>query len=101
MGEQAAVLAEGMGKRFGRVTALAGVDLQVPPGALVGLLGPNGAGKTTAVRILTTLTPPDSGRAWVAGHDVVRDPAAVRRLIGLSGQYAAVDGYLTGRKTSA
>jgi ABC-2 type transport system ATP-binding protein len=96
MGEQAAVLAEGLGKRFGRVTALTGVDLEVPPGTLVGLLGPNGAGKTTAVRILTTLTPPDSGRAWVAGHDVVGDPAAVRRLIGLSGQFAAVDGYLSG-----
>ncbi len=96
MGERAAVLAEGVGKRFGRVVALAGVDLEVPPGGVVGLLGPNGAGKTTVVRILATLIPPDSGRAWVAGHDVVRDPAGVRRLIGLSGQYAAVDGYLTG-----
>jgi ABC-2 type transport system ATP-binding protein len=96
MGERAAVRAEGVGKRFGRVTALAGVDLEVPPGGVVGLLGPNGAGKTTVVRILATLIPPDSGRACVAGHDVVRNPAAVRRLIGLSGQYAAVDAYLTG-----
>jgi ABC-2 type transport system ATP-binding protein len=96
MGERAAVLAEGVGKRFGRVTALSGVDLEVPPGRVVGLLGPNGAGKTTVVRILATLIPPDSGQAWVAGHDVVRESATVRRLIGLSGQYAAVDAYLTG-----
>jgi len=97
-GEQPAVLAEGVGKRFGSVPALDGVHLQVPVGGVVGLLGPNGAGKTTLVRILTTLLRPDTGRAWVAGLDVARQPAAVRRMIGLSGQYAAVDGYLTGRE---
>ena len=80
---------------------LDGVDLRVPPGAVVGLLGPNGAGKTTVVRILTTLLRPDVGRARVAGFDVVGEAAAVRRVVGLSGQYAAVDGYLTGRRTCA
>ncbi|MGH3757681.1 ATP-binding cassette domain-containing protein [Actinophytocola sp.] len=93
-----AIVAEGLVKRFGTVEALAGVDLRVPAGTVVGLLGPNGAGKTTAVRILTTLLAPDAGRAWVAGLDVVRQAAAVRRVVGLSGQYAAVDGYLTGRE---
>jgi daunorubicin resistance ABC transporter ATP-binding subunit len=83
-------------KRFGAVQALAEVDLQVPAGGVLGLLGPNGAGKTTAVRILTTLLPPDAGSASVAGLDVVTQPQAVRRVIGLSGQYAAVDAYLTG-----
>jgi ABC-type multidrug transport system ATPase subunit len=87
----------GLVKRFGRVTALAGVDLRVPAGTVVGLLGP-GAGKTTAVRILTTLPRPDAGRARVGGLDVVRQAAAVRREVGLSGQYAAVDAYLTGRE---
>jgi daunorubicin resistance ABC transporter ATP-binding subunit len=80
------------------VPALAGVDLLVPAGGVLGLLGPNGAGKTTAVRILTTLLPPDAGRARVLGWDVVRQASAVRRVIGLSGQYAAVDAYLTGRE---
>ena len=98
MGEQGAVVAEGLGKRFGTVQALTGVDLRVPAGGVVGLLGPNGAGKTTLVRILTTLLPPDTGRAWVSGLDVVGQAAAVRRRIGLSGQYAAVDAYLTGRE---
>ena len=98
MGERAAVVAEGLGKRFGTVPALSGVDLHVPAGGVVGLLGPNGAGKTTLIRILTTLITADAGRAWVAGLDVARQPAAVRRRIGLSGQYAAVDGYLTGRE---
>ncbi|TCN29278.1 ABC-2 type transport system ATP-binding protein [Kribbella orskensis] len=93
-----AVLAEGLVKRFGAVQALAGVDLEVPAGAVVGLLGPNGAGKTTVVRILATLLRPDAGTARVAGLDVVRKGAAVRRVVGLSGQYAAVDGYLTGRE---
>ena len=96
MGEQPAIRAEGLHKRFGAVPALAGADLQVPAGGVVAVLGPNGAGKTTLVRILSTLLPPDAGRAWVAGLDVVRQAAAVRQLIGLSGQYAAVDGYLTG-----
>ncbi len=90
------ILAEGLQKRFGSHTALAGVDLTVPEGSVLGLLGPNGAGKTTVVRILSTLLPPDGGRAEVAGIDVVRDPGGVRSVIGLTGQYAAVDEYLTG-----
>jgi ABC-2 type transport system ATP-binding protein len=93
---EAAVVAEGLGKRFGQVTALDGVDLELPAGSVVGLLGLNGAGKTTLVRILATLLRPDRGRAWVAGFDVARQPQSVRRLIGLSGQYAAVDPFLTG-----
>jgi ABC-2 type transport system ATP-binding protein len=84
--------------RSGDVRALDGVDLEVPVGSVLGLLGPNGAGKTTAVRILTTLLLPDAGRAVVNGIDVAADPQAVRRSIGLSGQYAAVDEYLTGRE---
>jgi ABC-2 type transport system ATP-binding protein len=80
------------------VQALRGVDLQVPAGTVLGLLGPNGAGKTTAVRILTTLLPPDGGSARVAGFDVVRDAPALRAQIGLAGQYAAVDENLTGRE---
>jgi ABC-2 type transport system ATP-binding protein len=80
------------------VQALRSVDLQVPAGTVLGLLGPNGAGKTTAVRILTTLLPPDGGSARVVGHDVVRDAAALRAEIGLAGQYAAVDENLTGRE---
>jgi ABC-2 type transport system ATP-binding protein len=91
-----AVRAEGLVKTFGSTRALDGVDLEIPAGTVLGLLGPNGAGKTTAVRILTTLLRPDAGRAWVAGHDVVAEPDAVRRRIGLSGQYAAVDNNLTG-----
>jgi ABC-2 type transport system ATP-binding protein len=91
-----AVRAEGLVKTFGSTRALDGVDLEIPTGTVLGLLGPNGAGKTTAVRILTTLLRPDAGRAFVAGHDVVADPQAVRRSIGLSGQYAAVDENLTG-----
>ena len=87
-----------VGKRFGEVVALDGLDLTVPAGTVFGLLGPNGAGKTTLVRILATLLPPSSGRAAVLGHDVVRDPLAVRRRIGLAGQFAAVDGELTGRE---
>jgi ABC-2 type transport system ATP-binding protein len=90
------IQAEGLVKAYGEVRALDGLDLAVPEGTVLGLLGPNGAGKTTAVRILTTLLPPDGGRATVAGIDVARDPAAVRARIGLSGQYAAVDEYLTG-----
>ncbi len=93
-----AILVEGLHKRYGEVVALDGVDLAVPEGTVLGLLGPNGAGKTTAVRVLTTLTKPDAGRAQVAGLDVVREPARVRTLIGLAGQYAAVDGNLTGRE---
>src|SRR5262249_56017632 len=82
------VEAEGSTKRFGRPQALAGLDLATSAGSILGMLGPNGAGKTTAVRILTTLALPDSGRAHVAGYDVVRDPAAVRRNIGVAAQNA-------------
>jgi len=93
-----AIYAEGLVKTFGDVKALDGVDLDVPEGTVLGLLGPNGAGKTTTVRCLTTLLRPDSGRAVVAGLDVLRHPNEVRRSIGLSGQFAAVDEYLTGRE---
>ncbi|WP_412078453.1 ATP-binding cassette domain-containing protein [Streptomyces xanthophaeus] len=93
-----AVLSEGLEKNYGEVHALRGLDLAVPEGTVCGLLGPNGAGKTTAVRIFATLTAPTGGRALVAGHDVTRDPAAVRRAIGVTGQYASVDGDLTGRE---
>ncbi|MEU6663506.1 ATP-binding cassette domain-containing protein [Streptomyces sp. NPDC046821] len=93
-----AIYAEGLVKTFGDVRALDGVDLDVPEGTVLGLLGPNGAGKTTAVRCLTTLLTPDSGKAVVAGIDVLKNPNEVRRSIGLSGQFAAVDEYLTGRE---
>ncbi|MGK5546295.1 ATP-binding cassette domain-containing protein [Streptomyces sp. URMC 127] len=93
-----AIYAEGLVKTFGDVRALDGVDLDVPEGTVLGLLGPNGAGKTTAVRVLTTLIKPDRGSAFVAGIDVLRKPDEVRRSIGLSGQFAAVDEYLTGRE---
>ncbi|MFI9214077.1 ATP-binding cassette domain-containing protein [Streptomyces sp. NPDC053253] len=93
-----AIYAEGLVKTFGDVRALDGVDLDVPEGTVLGLLGPNGAGKTTTVRVLTTLLQPDSGRAVVAGIDVLKHPEQVRRSIGLSGQFAAVDEYLTGRE---
>ena len=91
-----AIIAEAVVKTYGEVKALNGFDLAVPEGTVTGLLGPNGAGKTTAVRVLTTLLKPDSGRATVAGIDVLDQPAALRRVIGLSGQYAAVDELLTG-----
>ena len=97
-----AIIAEGLVKTFGSgdkaVKAVAGVDLVVPKGSVVGLLGPNGAGKTTMVRMLTTLLRPDAGTAVVAGHDVVAEPQAVRARIGLSGQFAAIDENLTGRE---
>ncbi|MFF8592588.1 ATP-binding cassette domain-containing protein [Streptomyces sp. NPDC015220] len=93
-----AIHAEGLKKRFGDHEVLAGVDLLVRPGTVLGLLGPNGAGKTTTVRTLATLLEPDAGRATVAGYDVVRKPKEVRRRIGLAGQYAAVDELLTGRE---
>jgi ABC-2 type transport system ATP-binding protein len=88
-----------LAKRYWDTVALDGVSLEVPPGAVHGLLGPNGAGKTTMVRILATLVTPDRGRAIVSGHDVVADAAAVRREIGLTGQFTAVDELLTGRET--
>ncbi len=91
-----AIEARGLVKRYKGVTALDGVDLTVPAGTVLGLLGPNGAGKTTIVRVLSTLLRPDGGSARVTGVDVLTRPAAVRRRIGLSGQYAAVDEYLTG-----
>ncbi len=93
-----AIRAEGLTKSFGETRALAGVDLAVAEGTVLGLLGPNGAGKTTAVRMLATLLRPDAGRASVAGHDIAADPTAVRRAIGLTGQYASVDEQLTGRE---
>ncbi|WP_214324964.1 ATP-binding cassette domain-containing protein [Nonomuraea sediminis] len=90
--------AEGLVKRFGKTTALDGIDLAARQGSVLGVLGPNGAGKTTAVRILATLLRADAGRASVAGLDVARRPAQVRRRIGLTGQYASVDEDLTGRE---
>jgi daunorubicin resistance ABC transporter ATP-binding subunit len=93
-----AVEVEALRRAFGATDALAGVDLTVAEGEVMGLLGPNGAGKTTLVRILATLLPPTAGRARVLGIDVAQDPAAVRERIGLTGQYAAIDGLLTGRE---
>jgi ABC-2 type transport system ATP-binding protein len=92
-----AIEAEGLVKRFGSTMALDGLDLCVPQGGILGMLGPNGAGKTTAVRVLATLLRPDSGHARVLGADVVTQAAEVRRRIGLTGQYAALDNSLTGR----
>lgn len=88
--------AHGLTKHFGKTQALAGIDLEVEQGTVLGVLGPNGAGKTTAVRILATLMRPDSGTAQVAGFDVLHEPKEVRRQIGLTGQYASVDEDLTG-----
>src|SRR5438874_2328209 len=95
---QHAIVVDGLHKRFGDVVALDGIDLAVPAGTVLGLLGPNGAGKTTAVRVLTTTLRPDAGRATIIGIDVLARPAAVRREIGLAGQFAAVDENLTGRE---
>ncbi len=96
MTDQLAIEASGLTKSFGAVKALTGVDLEVEVGTILGLLGPNGAGKTTAVRILTTLLPPDGGSAQVAGYDVVAEASELRAHIGLAGQYAAIDENLTG-----
>jgi ABC-2 type transport system ATP-binding protein len=93
-----AIEVKGLRKSYGKVQALRGIELAVPQGGVCALLGPNGAGKTTAVRVLATLTRPDGGTALVAGHDVVREPGKVRRVIGLAGQHAAVDDDLTGRE---
>ena len=97
MSETPAIEAEGLVKHYGTTKALDGLDLTVGQRTVYGLLGPNGAGKTTAVRVLATLLRPDGGRARVDGHDVVTEAAVVRRTIGLTGQYAALDEYLTGR----
>jgi ABC-2 type transport system ATP-binding protein len=96
MTHELAIEAEGLRKRYGQTTVLDGLDLRVPRASVLALLGPNGAGKTTAVRLLSTLTAPDGGHATVAGHDVVADPAGVRRAISLTGQYAALDELQTG-----
>jgi len=98
MGNDLVIEAEGLIKRYGETQALAGVDFSVPAGTILGLLGPNGAGKTTAVRILTTLARPDGGSATVAGIDVLRHPAEVRRHIGVAAQDATLDPLLTGRQ---
>jgi len=97
MSDTAAIEAEGLVKHYGKTKALNGLDLTVARGTVYGLLGPNGAGKTTAVRVLATLLRADGGRARVLGHDVTTQAPAVRRVIGLTGQYAALDEYLTGR----
>jgi ABC-2 type transport system ATP-binding protein len=97
MEDTLAIEATGLTRRFGKTNALAGLDLRVPQGSVYGLLGPNGAGKTTAVRVLATLLRPDGGSARVLGADVVADAPRVRQSIGLTGQYAALDNYLTGR----
>jgi ABC-2 type transport system ATP-binding protein len=97
MSDTPAIEAEGLVKHYGKTKALDGLDLTVGQRTVYGLLGPNGAGKTTAVRVLATLLRPDGGRASVDGHDVVAEAAVVRRTIGLTGQYAALDEYLTGR----
>jgi ABC-2 type transport system ATP-binding protein len=98
---EAAIVADGLVKRFGDLEALKGVSFEVPEGKVLGLLGPNGAGKTTAVRMLTTLLKPDDGTARVLGVDVRTDPQRVRASIGLAGQYAAIDENLTGRENLA
>ncbi|HEX6520014.1 MAG TPA: ATP-binding cassette domain-containing protein [Streptosporangiaceae bacterium] len=98
MSSTLAVEADGLGKSYGQVRVLSGLDLRVAQGSVFALLGRNGAGKTTTIRILSTLSSPDSGAARVAGFDVVRDRHAVRRAISLTGQYAALDEVLTGEE---
>src|SRR5262245_32858246 len=94
----AAISVRGLRKTFGKQVVLDGVDLDVAPGTVFALLGPNGAGKTTIVNILTTLLRADSGEVRIGGFDVARQPAAVRRLIGLTGQVSAIDGQFTGEE---
>jgi ABC-2 type transport system ATP-binding protein len=98
MNSEAAIKVQGLTKSFKKIRVLEGINLEVKRGSVLALLGPNGAGKTTTVRILSTLLMPDGGEAWVNGHDVVKEPHLVRASIGLTGQYAAVDEYLTGRE---
>jgi ABC-2 type transport system ATP-binding protein len=97
-GTGAAIWARGLRKSFGGKTVLDGIDLAVPPGTILALLGPNGAGKTTAVHLLTTYLRPDAGEIRIAGQDPAKNPQAVRRAIGVTGQFSAIDGYLTGRE---
>ncbi|MEV6776595.1 ATP-binding cassette domain-containing protein, partial [Streptomyces syringium] len=92
----AAVSAVGLRKSYGDKTVLDGIDLRIPAGSVFALLGPNGAGKTTVVKILSTLVTADGGQAQVAGHDLAADPQAVRAAIGVTGQFSAVDGLITG-----
>ena len=94
----AAIWARGLRKTFGGKTVLDGIDLAVPQGTILALLGPNGAGKTTAVHLLTTYLRPDAGDIRIAGQDPAKNPQAVRRAIGVTGQFSAIDGYLTGRE---
>ncbi|MFJ4840848.1 ATP-binding cassette domain-containing protein, partial [Streptomyces sp. NPDC088746] len=94
----AAVSAVGLRKSYGDKTVLDGIDLYIPAGSVFALLGPNGAGKTTAVKILSTLITADGGQAQVAGHDLAADPQAVRAAIGVTGQFSAVDGLITGEE---
>ncbi|MFF8098029.1 ATP-binding cassette domain-containing protein, partial [Streptomyces sp. NPDC016675] len=94
----AAVSAVGLRKSYGDKTVLDGIDLHIPAGTVFALLGPNGAGKTTAVKILSTLVTADGGQAQVAGHDIAADPQAVRAAIGVTGQFSAVDGLITGEE---
>src|SRR6201998_352603 len=98
VGGRPAILVEGLTKSFGEVHALRGIDLAVPPGTVLGVLGPNGAGKTTAVRIMTTLLLPDAGRVLLDGRPVGGEDAAVREIVGLAGQSAAIQEELTGRE---
>ncbi len=95
---QYAIVAKGVRKSYGKVNVLSGLDLQIKRGTIMALLGPNGAGKTTTVRILSTLLKPDDGQVTIEGYDVIKDANSVRGTIGLTGQYAAVDEYLTGRE---
>jgi ABC-2 type transport system ATP-binding protein len=94
----ASISARGLRKSFGEKTVLDGIDLTVPQGTILALLGPNGAGKTTAIHLLTTYLRPDAGEIRIAGQDPAKNPQAVRRAIGVTGQFSAVDGYLTGRE---